>query len=47
MTQFSDQVRIILISGLMKSISRVLPKLLKYFDGTAISAFIVPVLLES
>ena len=45
MTQFSDQVRIKLISQLIKGIPRVLQKLLKYFNGTAISAFIIPALL--
>ena len=35
--QFPDQVRIKLISHLIKDISRVLPKLLKYFNGTPIS----------
>ena len=35
--QFPDQVRIKLISNLIKDISRVLPKLLKYFNGTPIS----------
>ena len=35
--QFADQVRIKLISHLIKGISRVLQKLLKYLNGTAIS----------
>ena len=35
-TQFSDQVRMRLISQLIKGISRVLQKLLKYFNDTAI-----------
>ena len=44
-TQFADQVKVRLISELIKGISRVLLKLLKYFNGTAISAFITPSLL--
>ena len=44
-TQFSDQVRIRLICQLIKDISRVIQKLLKYFDSTAISALIIPALL--
>ena len=44
-TQFADQVRIRLISQLIKGISRVLQKLLSYFNGTAIFAFILPALL--
>ena len=36
--QFADQVR---ISQLINSISRVLQKLLKYFDGTIISTTFV------
>ena len=36
-TQFSDQIRIRLISQLIKDNSRVLQTLLKYFNGTAIS----------
>ena len=44
-TQFFDQVKIKLISQLIKVISRVLQKLLKYFNGTAIFAFIIPALL--
>ena len=35
-TQYADQVRMRLISQLTKSISRVLQKLLKYFNDTAI-----------
>ena len=35
-TQFSDQAVMRLISQLIKSTSRVLQKLLKYFNGTAI-----------
>ena len=45
MTQFSDQVRIRLISPLIKGISRVLQKLLKYFHDTAVTAIIMPALL--
>ena len=44
-TQFFDQVKIKLISQLIKVISRVLQKLFKYFNGTAIFAFIIPALL--
>ena len=44
-TQFFDQVKIKLISQLIKVISRVLQKLLKYFNGIAIFAFIIPALL--
>ena len=36
-TQFGDRVRMRLTSQLLKSISRVLQKLLKYFDDTSIS----------
>ena len=43
--QFDDQVKIILILQLIKGISRALQKLLKYFNGTAISAFIISALL--
>ena len=43
--QFSDQVRIRLISQLSKGSSRVLQKLHKYFNGTAIFAFIILALL--
>ena len=45
MTHFSDQVRIRLIPKLIKGIPRVLEKFLKYFNGTAISPFIIPALL--
>ena len=38
-TQFSDQVRMRLISQLIHDISRAAQKLLKYFNGTVISAF--------
>ena len=41
-THFSDQVKMRLISQLIKDISRVLQKLLKYFNGTTISTFFVP-----
>ena len=37
-----DQVRIRLISQLINDISRVLQKLLKYFNGTLILTFFVP-----
>ena len=42
MTQFADQVRIRLILQLIKGISIVLQKLLKYFNDKAISAFKLP-----
>ena len=45
MTHFADQVTIRLISQLIKGISRVLQKLVKYFNGTAIFAFMIPALL--
>ena len=38
-TQFSDHVKIRLIWQLINGISRVLQKLLKYFNGTGISIF--------
>ena len=41
-TQFADQVKIRLISQLVKGISRVLQKLPKYFNGTIISTSFVP-----
>ena len=41
-TNFADQVRIRLISLLIKGISKVLHKLVNYFNGTAIFAFIIP-----
>ena len=44
-TQFADQVRIRLISQLIKGILRVLQKLLQYVNGTAIFAFVIPSLL--
>ena len=40
-TQFPDLVRMRLISQLINSISRVLQKLLKYFNGKIISIFFV------
>ena len=40
-TQCAGQVRIRLSSQLIKGISGVLQKLLKYFNGTAIFAFII------
>ena len=43
MTQFVDQLKIRLISQLISGISRVLWKVLKYFNGTDISRFTVPV----
>ena len=43
--QFADQVTIRLISQLIKSISRVLQKLLNYFNGTANFSFIMRTLL--
>ena len=42
MTQVDEQVKIKLISQFIESISRVLQKLFKYFNDTAISAFIIP-----
>ena len=41
-TQFADQVRIRLISQLIKSTSRNFHKLPKYFNDIAIFAFIIP-----
>ena len=41
MIQLADQVKMKLISKLIKSISRVLQKLLKYFNGSTISAFMI------
>ena len=38
----SDQIKIRLISQLIKGISRVVQKLLKYFNGTIIPTFFVP-----
>ena len=45
MTGFADQVRIRLISHLLKGISRVFHKLLSCFNGKAIFTFVVPALL--
>ena len=42
MTKVDNQVEITSISQLTKIISRVLQKLLKYFNGTATSVFIIP-----
>ena len=44
-TQFADQIRIWLTSHLIKDISRVLQKILKYFNCLAIFAFIMLSLL--
>ena len=41
MAQVDDHFKITLISQVIKVISRVLQKLLKYFDGTAILTFFV------
>ena len=42
-TQFDDLVNIRLISQLIDSISRVIQKLLKYFNDTAVStSFVLP-----
>ena len=41
-TQVDDHVKIRLTSQLMKGISKVLQKLLKYFSGTIISTSFVP-----
>ena len=43
-TQFSNQIRSRLISQLIKSIWRVLQKLLRYFNGTILSTFFVSLL---
>ena len=40
-TQFADQVRITLVSQLIKGISRKLQTLLKYFYDLAIFAFVI------
>lgn len=45
MAQFADQVRIRLSLQLIKSISRIIQKLFKCFDGKVISLFRVPTLL--
>ena len=44
-TQFADLVRISSISQSIKGISRVIRKLLKYFNGTIISTLIISLLL--
>ena len=41
MRRFADQVRIGLISQLIKGISRVFQRLFKYYNGTAISTFTI------
>ena len=41
-TQVDDHVKIRLTSQLIKGISKVLQKLLKYFSGSIISTFFVP-----
>ena len=41
-TKFMDHVRMRLISQLIKGFSRVLQKLLRYFNGTYISTLFVP-----
>ena len=46
-TEFLDQVKISSISQLIKGISRVLQKLLNYFNGTIISIFPFPAILPS
>ena len=44
-SNITDQVRIELVSQLIKDISSVLQKLLKYFNGRGIFTFIIPALL--
>ena len=44
-TKFTEQARTRLISQLLKKIREVFQKLLKYLNGTAIFAFIIPSLL--
>ena len=46
-TQFLDPVKISSISQLIKGISRVLQKLLRYFSGTIISTSTLPAILPS
>ena len=41
-TQFSDQVKVKDTSQLINGMSNALPKLLKYFNGTATSTSFVP-----
>ena len=43
-SNITDQVRIELVSQLIKDISSVLQKLLKYFNGRGIFTFIIPAL---
>ena len=45
MTQFEDHVKTSSTSQLIKGISRVLQKLLKYFNGTIISTSTLPAIL--
>ena len=47
MTQVDDQVRIKLVSQLIKDCLRVFQNIFKYFNGAAISAFIISQLLVS
>ena len=42
MTEVDDYLKMKLISQLNQGISRVLEKLLKHFNGGAISSFIIP-----
>ena len=44
-TQFADHLRISSNLQLIKGVSRALQKLLKYFSGTIISTWIIPLLL--
>ena len=46
-TQFADHVKINSTSQLIKGISRVLQKLLRYFSGTIISTSTLPAILPS
>ena len=45
-TQFADHVKISLTLQLIKGISRVFQKSLKYFNGTIISTSIIPTSLD-
>ena len=45
-TQFSDEIKMRLISQLIKVISRVIQKLLRHLNGTAILTFCVLSLLR-
>ena len=47
LTQFSDQVKVKDTSQLINGIFKLLQKLLKYFEGTAISASFLPDLFAS